>query len=88
MAKTAYFAKSSPSALSSSVLPTLTVQGDLLAGAVTRTVVGTILNPLTTLKAHYESDSLCIPKLMAGILFGCTWWPITSLPWRNRLCHA
>ncbi|KAF8522358.1 mitochondrial carrier [Gautieria morchelliformis] len=56
MAKTAYFAKSSPSALSSSVLPTLTVQGNLLAGAVTRTVVGTILNPLAVLKARYESD--------------------------------
>jgi solute carrier family 25, member 38 len=71
MAKTAYFATSSPSVLSSSVLPTLTVQGNLLAGAVvsyflfllinyltqlcqTRTVVGTILNPLAVLKARYE----------------------------------
>ncbi|KAF8516025.1 solute carrier family 25 member 38 [Hysterangium stoloniferum] len=57
MAGTTYFTKMRPaSGSSSSVLPSLTLQGNLLAGAVTRSAVGTLLNPLAILKARYESD--------------------------------
>lgn len=38
----------------SSVLPTLTNQGNLLAGATTRVGVGFILNPFSVLKARFE----------------------------------
>lgn len=37
-----------------SVLPKLTSQGNLLAGATTRVAVGILLNPITVLKARYE----------------------------------
>lgn len=37
-----------------SVLPKLSSQGDLLAGAVTRVSVGFLLNPFSVLKARYE----------------------------------
>ncbi|KAI0959225.1 hypothetical protein AcW1_004112 [Taiwanofungus camphoratus] len=39
-----------------SVLPKLTSQGNLLAGATTRVAVGILLNPITVLKARYESN--------------------------------
>ncbi|KAH8106345.1 solute carrier family 25 member 38, partial [Cristinia sonorae] len=39
-----------------STLPKLTSQGNLLAGATTRTAVGVLLNPFTILKARYESS--------------------------------
>ncbi|KAF8590273.1 solute carrier family 25 member 38 [Ramaria rubella] len=67
MAKTTYFAKSSPRpGSSSSVLPSLSVQGNLIAGAVTRTVVGTMLNPLAVLKARYESDLFAYRSLWSA----------------------
>ncbi|KIJ32321.1 hypothetical protein M422DRAFT_234124 [Sphaerobolus stellatus SS14] len=56
MAKTTYFPSRATNTKSSSVLPTLTIQGNLVAGAVARTAVGTLLNPLAILKARYESD--------------------------------
>ena len=37
-----------------SVLPTLSTQGNLLAGATTRGAVGFLLNPISVLKARYE----------------------------------
>ncbi|GLB33301.1 putative mitochondrial carrier [Lyophyllum shimeji] len=40
----------------SSVLPTLTPAGNLLAGATTRVAVGFLLNPFSVLKARYESN--------------------------------
>lgn len=39
---------------SGSVLPKLTNQGNLLAGAVTRVAVGFLLNPFSVLKARFE----------------------------------
>jgi solute carrier family 25 protein 38 len=42
----------------SSVLPTLTSSGNLLAGATTRVVVGFALNPFSVLKARYEVRTL------------------------------
>jgi solute carrier family 25, member 38 len=37
-----------------SVLPSLTSQGNLLAGATTRVAVGFLLNPFSVLKARFE----------------------------------
>ncbi|PAV20572.1 mitochondrial carrier [Pyrrhoderma noxium] len=39
-----------------SVLPKLSSQGNLLAGAVTRVAVGFILNPFSVIKARFESN--------------------------------
>lgn len=38
----------------SSVLPVLTMQGNLIAGATLRVFVGLLLNPFSVLKARYE----------------------------------
>ncbi|EAU81512.2 hypothetical protein CC1G_10970 [Coprinopsis cinerea okayama7 len=58
LATSPYFAiVRKPSAKNSgSVLPTLTHQGNLLAGAFTRVAVGFVLNPFSVLKARYESN--------------------------------
>jgi solute carrier family 25 protein 38 len=37
-----------------SVLPVITIQGNLIAGATLRVVVGFLLNPFSVLKARYE----------------------------------
>jgi solute carrier family 25, member 38 len=75
MATSPHFSKikniQSSTAKHSSVLPTLTNQGNLIAGAATRVSLGLALNPLTVLKARYEVrlqfstlalafDSLCL----------------------------
>ena len=39
---------------STSTLPKLTAQGNLLAGACTRVTVGFVLNPFSVIKARYE----------------------------------
>lgn len=39
-----------------SVLPSLTSQGNLIAGATTRVAVGFLLNPFSVLKARFESN--------------------------------
>ena len=57
LATSAYFAPlraPSTSSYSSSTLPKLTAQGNMLAGAVTRVAVGIVLNPFSVLKARYE----------------------------------
>ena len=55
MAKSPYFARvQSPSATSTSVLPALTNQGNLIAGATARVAVGFLLNPFSVLKARFE----------------------------------
>ncbi|KAH8115791.1 mitochondrial carrier domain-containing protein [Phellopilus nigrolimitatus] len=60
MANTSYFilpsAISDGSSKSGSVLPKLSSQGNLLAGAVTRVAVGFMLNPFSVLKARFESN--------------------------------
>ncbi|GJJ07804.1 hypothetical protein Clacol_002009 [Clathrus columnatus] len=57
MASMPYFTVYRPTHSStSSALPVLTVQGNLFAGAITRSSVGILLNPFTILKARYESD--------------------------------
>ncbi|KZT73659.1 mitochondrial carrier [Daedalea quercina L-15889] len=50
-----YFAVGAERTSSGSVLPKLSKQGNLLAGAFTRVAVGALLNPFTVLKARYES---------------------------------
>jgi solute carrier family 25, member 38 len=47
-----------PSSRNSSVLPSLTNQGNMVAGATTRVLVGFMLNPFSVLKARYEVDIL------------------------------
>jgi solute carrier family 25, member 38 len=60
MAQSPYFAhiKKSPDGAGTncngSVLPSLTSQGNLLAGATTRVTVGFVLNPFSVLKARFE----------------------------------
>ena len=54
MATSPYFSISQQPSNNGSVLPKLSSQGNLLAGAVARTTVGFIMNPFTILKARYE----------------------------------
>jgi len=59
---------------SSSVLPTLTSSGNLLAGATTRVAVGFALNPVSVLKARYEVRPHTLPPsytLFRHYLFFC-----------------
>ncbi|KAI0829262.1 solute carrier family 25 member 38 [Trametes gibbosa] len=74
LATSVYFAPlrapSAPS-YSTSTLPKLTPQGNLLAGAVTRVAVGFVLNPFTLLKARYESSYYSynsLPQAFMGIM--------------------
>ncbi|KAH9970446.1 solute carrier family 25 member 38 [Russula compacta] len=50
-----------------SVLPVLTSSGNLLAGATTRVAVGFALNPLSVLKARYESNLYVYSSLMSSV---------------------
>ncbi|PFH50561.1 hypothetical protein AMATHDRAFT_60828 [Amanita thiersii Skay4041] len=62
MAKSPYFAavqnsrQADTAAKNSSLLPKLTSQGNLIAGATTRVAIGFMLNPFSVLKARYESS--------------------------------
>jgi len=57
MAKSPYFAGiQSSSATNTTLLRTLTTQGNLIAGATARVAVGFLLNPFSVLKARYESN--------------------------------
>ncbi|TFK28469.1 mitochondrial carrier [Coprinopsis marcescibilis] len=58
MARSPYFSvfRTTKRTTSGSVLPTLTSQGNLVAGAVTRVAVGFVLNPFSVLKARFESN--------------------------------
>lgn len=52
------------SANNTSVLPTLTNQGNLLAGATTRVGVGFLLSPFSVLKARFEVRRSCDPSCL------------------------
>ncbi|OBZ71890.1 Solute carrier family 25 member 38 [Grifola frondosa] len=56
LATAPYFAPIRTPSRSGSVLPKLTSQGNLIAGAATRVTVGILLNPFSVLKARYESS--------------------------------
>ncbi|EMD34743.1 hypothetical protein CERSUDRAFT_107352 [Gelatoporia subvermispora B] len=50
-----------------SVLPKLTGEGNLLAGAATRAVVSVAMNPFTVLKARYESNLYSYKSLFGAL---------------------
>ena len=56
LATSPYFAplRAPSSSYSTSTLPKLTAQGNLIAGAFTRVTVGLLLNPVSVIKARYE----------------------------------
>ena len=58
MAQSSYFATvkkyEQSQSKTASVLPVITMQGNLIAGATLRVVVGFLLNPFSVLKARYE----------------------------------
>ncbi|KAJ7179598.1 solute carrier family 25 member 38 [Mycena filopes] len=69
MATSPYFAPvRSPDSKNASVLPKLTSQGNLLAGATTRVAVGFLLNPFSVLKARYESNMYAYTSLTGGFM--------------------
>ncbi|KAI0029669.1 solute carrier family 25 member 38 [Vararia minispora EC-137] len=49
-----------------STLPTLSHSGNMFAGAATRVAVGILLNPISVLKARYESSLHSLPSLPAA----------------------
>ncbi|KAF5390441.1 hypothetical protein D9757_005198 [Collybiopsis confluens] len=51
-----------------SVLPKLTNTGNLLAGATTRVGVGFLLNPLTVLKARFESNMYTYQSISGALV--------------------
>ncbi|KAJ7638365.1 solute carrier family 25 member 38 [Roridomyces roridus] len=69
MARSPYFhAVRTPDSRNGSVLPKLSSQGNLLAGATTRVAVGFLLNPFSVLKARYESNMYAYKSLTGGFL--------------------
>ncbi|KAI1788946.1 solute carrier family 25 member 38 [Ganoderma leucocontextum] len=73
LATSPYFAplRAPSSSYSTSTLPKLTAQGNLLAGALTRTTVGLILNPFSVIKARYESSYYSygsLPEAFFGLI--------------------
>ncbi len=55
-----------------SVLPTLSMQGNLVAGATTRGAVGFLLNPFSVLKARYEVRVSFILRKYINIIVALT----------------
>ncbi|PPQ71233.1 hypothetical protein CVT25_004539 [Psilocybe cyanescens] len=51
-----------------SVLPSLTSQGNLMAGATTRVAVGFLLNPFSVLKARFESNIYAYQSFSGALL--------------------
>ncbi|KAF8629596.1 hypothetical protein AX15_003342 [Amanita polypyramis BW_CC] len=70
MATSPYFAnvQINPTARTTSVLPTLTSQGNFISGAVTRVAVGFLLNPFSVLKARYESNMYAYNSLSQALV--------------------
>ncbi|KZP14097.1 mitochondrial carrier [Athelia psychrophila] len=50
-----------------SVLPKLTVQGNLISGATARVAVGFLLNPMSVLKARFESNLYAYESLYGSL---------------------
>ncbi|PPQ68860.1 hypothetical protein CVT26_001694 [Gymnopilus dilepis] len=68
MAKSSYFASAQqPVRANSSVLPTLSNTGNLLAGAATRVSVGFLLNPISVIKARFESNMYNYPTMFYAL---------------------
>ncbi|PPQ63956.1 hypothetical protein CVT24_009079 [Panaeolus cyanescens] len=71
MARSPYFSAMQKTQVNpnGSVLPKLTAEGNLVAGATTRVAVGFLLNPFSVLKARYESNMYAYSSL-SGALVG------------------
>jgi hypothetical protein len=72
-AESHYFQKypGANSGSATSALPVLTSQGNLLAGATARVSIGTILNPISIVKARYEVRSEFSPTPQCDFVFSC-----------------
>ncbi|KAI0723624.1 solute carrier family 25 member 38 [Earliella scabrosa] len=73
LATSPYFAplRAPSSSYSTSTLPKLTAQGNLIAGAFTRVTVGLLLNPVSVIKARYESSYYSygsLPQAFIGLI--------------------
>jgi len=72
MAKSQYFAlaRKDTVALSShsSVLPKISIQGNLISGATARVGIGFILNPISVLKARFESNIYAYESLTGSFV--------------------
>jgi solute carrier family 25 protein 38 len=68
MASSPYFVDNRRTVEVSSVLPTLTNQGNLLAGASARVAVGFVLNPFSVLKARYECNTYPYNSLIPAFI--------------------
>lgn len=95
MAKSPYFAlvgnhpDGKSTTKNTSALPTLTLEGNLIAGAMTRVTVGFVLNPFSVLKARYE---VCFFRLQFNvqkhnIIFGSDLHRVISTITRVCLLH-
>lgn len=62
-----YTARKSGSASTSSALPKLSMQGNLLSGAVVRGLVGIITMPVTVVKVRYESSLFNYSSMMHAV---------------------
>ncbi|TFK64908.1 solute carrier family 25 member 38 [Pluteus cervinus] len=73
MASSPYFARvqrpSESANTHASVLPTLSAQGNLLAGATARVSVGFLLNPFSVLKARFESNIYAYESLTGAFVY-------------------
>ncbi|KIM84030.1 hypothetical protein PILCRDRAFT_68706 [Piloderma croceum F 1598] len=72
MAKSPYFALARKDTIAqgnhSSVLPKLTVQGNLISGATARVGIGFLLNPVSVLKARFESNLYAYESLTGSFV--------------------
>ncbi|KAF7964939.1 hypothetical protein HWV62_1468, partial [Athelia sp. TMB] len=69
MARSPYFAtvRKDIDGKHTSVLPKLTFQGNLLSGATARVAVGFLLNPMSVLKARFESNLYAYESLYGSL---------------------
>ncbi|KAF7331633.1 Mitochondrial glycine transporter [Mycena kentingensis (nom. inval.)] len=69
LARSPYFSvPGSSETRNASVLPKLSTQGNLLAGATTRVAVGFLLNPFSVLKARYESNMYAYTSITSAFV--------------------
>jgi len=72
MATSSYFStvrgESTAQGKHTSVLPKLSMQGNLLAGATARVAVGSLLNPFSVLKARFESNLYAYESLTSSFV--------------------
>jgi len=67
MATIPHFAAAPPSASSGSTLPRLSNPANLAAGSISRVAVGFALNPITVVKARYESNVYAYKSMVEAV---------------------